>query len=80
MEHTIGGVSLRLEFPGAHPADPTKRVNGCALTAPATWAAINALVGLELSGVGPILVTAAPRIRGELAIGTRVNLVTAVPT
>ena len=76
MEYTIGGVSLRLEMPAPHPTDPTKRVNGCALTAPATWAAVNALVGLELPGVGEILVTSAPRIRGELAVGTRINLVT----
>ena len=78
MEHTIGGVSLRLEFPGPHPTDPTKRVNGCALTAPATWAAVNALVGQELPGVGAILVTTAPRIRGDMPAGTRINLVTAV--
>lgn len=78
MEYTIGGVSLRLEMPAPHPTDPSKRVNGCALTAPATWAAINALVGLDLPGVGPILVTAAPRIRGDLPVGTRINLVTAV--
>lgn len=78
MEHQIGGVSLRLEIAGPHPVDPSKRVNGCALTAPATWAEINALAGHELPGVGLIVVAAAPRVRGELPAGTKINLVTEV--
>lgn len=78
MEHTIGGVSLRLEIIGAHPTNAALVVNGCSLIAPATWAAINALVGSTIPGSGEIMAVGAPRMRGDLPIGARINLVTAV--
>lgn len=77
MDHTIDGVSLRLEITGPHPVDAAKRVNGCALTAAATWSAVRALSGKVLPGVGTILAVGAPREPGNLPIGTRINLVTA---
>lgn len=76
MEHTVNGIGFRVEIAGPHPKDATKRVNGCALTAAASWASVRALVGADVPGLGVVLDVGAPRV-DPLPIGARINLVTA---
>lgn len=75
MDHEIQGVAFRLSGLSV-PIAGGRRANGCELLAPAAWADVRALAGVDVPGLGIVLDVGAPR-QDPVPAGARINLVTA---
>jgi hypothetical protein len=75
-EHTVAGVRFRVGMIGPHPTDPAKKIHACELLVETRWAAVRALRGQKILGIGDVL-DAGGRLVDPMPVGARFSIVTA---